>query len=150
MHSIDRRSFVRATGAAALAVSLAGCAGNGDDEHSYVDEEPDYGGYLDDVSNYDRTVDFTDTAEIRIDVGAGDGLQFEPAAVQISTGTRVVWEWTGQGGDHNVVEEDGVFESETTAEAGFEFSHTFEETGTYLYVCTPHEAVGMKGAVSVV
>ena len=151
MHSIDRRSFVRATGAAALAVSLAGCVGNGNDgEVEYVEEEPDYGDFLDDVPNYDRTIDFTDREEVRIDVGAGDGLQFEPPAVQISTGTRVVWEWTGQGGDHNVVEEDGAFESETTAAAGHEFDHTFEETGTYLYVCTPHEAVGMKGAVSVV
>ncbi|MFC6976072.1 plastocyanin/azurin family copper-binding protein [Halomicroarcula sp. GCM10025709] len=29
------------------------------------------------------------------------------------------------------------------------YSHTFETEGTYRYVCTPHEGLGMKGAVVV-
>jgi halocyanin-like protein len=70
--------------------------------------------------------------------------------VAVSTGTTVVWEWTGEGGAHNVVAEDGTFDSgETVTEAGTTFEYTFEEAGTYTYVCTPHEAVGMKGAVYV-
>lgn len=151
MYLTDRREFVRAVGGAAIAVSLAGCAGNGNGEEAeFVDAEPDYDGHLDDVPNYEGTLDLTDRDEVRIENGAGDGLQFEPPAVQISTGTTVVWEWTGQGGDHNVVAEDGSFESETTAAAGHEFSHTFEEPGTHPYTCTPHEAVGMKGAITVI
>lgn len=152
MHSIDRRTFTLAAGSATLAVSLAGCTGGetDDDDVDYVDEEPDYDGWLDAVPNYERTVDRTGRDEVRIDVGAGDGLQFDPPAVQVSSGTRVVWEWTGRGSEHDVVDEGGAFESERTAEAGYEFDHTFEETGTYTYFCTPHRSVGMKGAVDVV
>lgn len=151
MHSTDRRTFILAAGSAALAASLAGCTGDGtDDAVEYVDEEPDYDGWLAAVPNYERTVDRTGRDEVRIDVGAGDGLQFDPPAVQVSSGARVVWEWTGRGSDHNVVDENGVFESELTAKAGFEFDHTFEETGTYSYFCNPHRSVGMKGAVDVV
>jgi hypothetical protein len=50
---------------------------------------------------------------------------------------------------HNVVGQDGSFESELTDEEGHTFSHTFEEAGVYRYVCGPHEAMGMKGAVVV-
>lgn len=146
---LNRRTVLRATGAT-LAVSLAGCAGdNGGEEFDFVDAEPDYDGWFDDVANYEGTVDATDRDEVTIEVGAGDGLQYAPPAVQITPGTRVVWEWTGEGGDHNVAAEDGRFESETRGDAGFEFEHTFDEGGTLLYVCTPHEAVGMKGAVVV-
>jgi plastocyanin len=39
-----------------------------------------------------------------------------------------------------------------TAEEGSDvtFEHTFEETGTYRYLCVPHESLGMVGAVHVV
>jgi halocyanin-like protein len=69
--------------------------------------------------------------------------------VAVSSGTTVVWEWTGQGGGHNVSADSGDFESETVEEEGHTFEYTFEETGTQEYVCTPHQAVGMKGAVVV-
>lgn len=151
MHTTGRRRFVRLAGSTALAVSLAGCASDGDDgdDFEYVDEEPDYGAWFDDVQNYERTADLTGRDEVRIDVGAGDGLRFDPPAVQVSTDTRVVWEWTGQGGDHDVVDENGAFQSERAGQAGHEFSYTFEESGTYRYYCTPHRSVGMKGAVVV-
>ncbi|WP_128905559.1 halocyanin domain-containing protein, partial [Halorubrum amylolyticum] len=115
----------------------------------YLSEEPNYDGFLDDVSNYDGTVDMRDADEVTVDVGANDGLTFGPAAVAVSSGTTVVWEWVGQGGDHNVSGSDGSFESDTVGEEGHTFEYTFEESGTYTYVCTPHEAVGMKGAVYV-
>ena len=54
------------------------------------------------------------------------------------------------GGNHNVVAEHGTFDSgETVSEEGTTFEHTFEEAGTYTYVCTPHKTVGMKGAIHV-
>ncbi|MFD1571435.1 halocyanin domain-containing protein [Halorubrum laminariae] len=115
----------------------------------YLSEDPDYGGWFDGVSNYDQTVDATGQDEVTVSVGAADGLSFGPAAVAVSTGTTVVWEWTGQGGGHNVSAESGDFESETVSEEGHTFEHTFEETGTYEYACTPHETVGMKGAIVV-
>jgi len=70
----------------------------------------------------------------------------------------VVWEWTGEGGGHNVVHvpedeeeleiedatgaDEPVFETDITDEEGFTFEHQFEDTGTYLYVCEPHRQRG--------
>jgi len=88
----------------------------------------------------------------RVDVGAGEnGFQFDSDDVVIKEGTSVVWEWTGDGGAHNIVHDvdDPEFESELTDEGGYIFSHTFEESGTYEYVCVPHRAQGMSGRVRV-
>ncbi|WP_435096699.1 halocyanin domain-containing protein [Halorubrum sp. N11] len=167
----DRRRFVQATGAAAVATFLAGCSGGdggdgttsgdettddgGDDSGSddggseFLAEEPDYGGWFDDVDNYEGTVDATGSDSVTVNVGAGSGLSFDPPAIAVSAGTTVVWEWTGEGGGHNVSAESGAFQSETIDEEGHTFEYTFEETGTHEYVCTPHKAVGMKGAVVV-
>ena len=150
--SIRRRTFLQATGVAAASIALAGCTGNGDDDdgpdYDYIDDEPDYDGWLGSV-DYDGTVDWTDESQVEIAVGADDGYRFEPPAVAISPGTEVVWEWTGSGGGHNVVEVDGAFESELVNEAGHTFEHTFDESGTYRYSCTPHEAQNMFGAIHV-
>ncbi|MFC6757522.1 plastocyanin/azurin family copper-binding protein [Halomicroarcula sp. GCM10025894] len=55
-----------------------------------------------------------------------------------------------RGSQHNVVAEEGAsFESEQTTEEGFTFEETFEETGVVTYYCTPHEGIGMKGALVV-
>ena len=122
-----------------------------DEDDEFVDEEPDYGDWFDDVDNYEGTFDMRGEDEIPVQVGAGDdGFDFEPAAIAVSPGTNVVWEWTGEGGAHNVVHEDGdAFESELVDEEGHTFEHTFEDDGEFLYVCEPHENVGMKGAVVV-
>jgi len=151
-----RRDVLRAIGAAALAVGLAGCGGDGGDGSDgggpeYLDEEPDYGDWFDDVSNYEgRTLDLTGESEVAVGVGAGEeGLLFDPPAIAVDPGTTVVWEWTGQGGQHNVAAEDADFESETTGEEGFTFEYDFEDGGVHRYVCRPHRAVGMKGAVTV-
>jgi halocyanin-like protein len=109
--------------------------------------------YLSDAGNFDGSVaDETGSGSVEVDVGAqgNDGnFAFEPPAVRVDAGTEVTWVWTGEGGQHNVVHEDGAFESELTEEQGFEFSHTFEESGNYLYFCEPHKSLGMKGAVIV-
>jgi len=72
-----------------------------------------------------------------------------PTTGTANPGTTVVWEWTGQGGGHNVAAGSGDFESETVSEEGHTFEYAFEETGTYEYVCTPHSSVGTKCAVVV-
>lgn len=88
-----------------------------------------------------------------VTVGAGsDGLLFEPPAIQIDPGTTVVWELSGVGGSHNTVETDELFSSELTDDEGHTFEHTFtaeDESEIYRYVCTPHEALDMPGAVAV-
>jgi len=110
--------------------------------------------YLSDVGNYDGTVaDMTGQDEIAVDVGAegnGGGFAFAPPAVRVDAGTTVVWEWTGEGGLHNVVAEDGTFDSgEPVADPDAIFEFTLSESGTYLYFCEPHKSLGMKGGVVV-
>jgi halocyanin-like protein len=144
--SMSRRGFFRA-GAAGAAVAAGVAAGSGT-------AAAQYDGWLDDVSNYDGTHDYRGQSEVTVSVGAGEnGLLFGPAAILIDPGTTVVWEWTGQGGGHNVVEENGVFSSgEPVAEEGETFEYTFEDAGdgdVFRYVCEPHQSVGMKGAVAV-
>ncbi|WP_311173977.1 halocyanin domain-containing protein [Halobellus ordinarius] len=170
-----RRRFL-GTAAAITAAGLAGCSGgsgggdggsgdtDGSDSNGGSDNTegsdsdgstdsgsmPSFDGYLEETSNYDGVVDETGSSEVAVKVGTeanGGYFGFGPAAVRVSTGTTVVWEWTGQGSLHNVVAEDGSFESEQTDEEGFTFSHTFEEAGTTKYYCTPHETLGMKGVV---
>jgi halocyanin-like protein len=116
-----------------------------------AEEEPDWPEEVTDAPNYSETEDLRGEEEVVVEVGAGDGLQFAPPAIWIDEGTTVVWEWTGEGGGHNVVSQDGEeFESDTDDSAGFTFEHTFEEGDQIsYYVCTPHEAQNMYGGVAV-
>ena len=82
---------------------------------------------------------------------ANNGWSFAPPAIHVDNGTEVVWEWSGEGGAHNVVAEEGAdFSSGSpVAEAGTTYSHTFESDGIVTYFCEPHLSVGMKAAVVV-
>ena len=140
------RSSRRSVLAGVAAIATAGCLGGSDGDI----ESDTYGDWFRGANNFEGTVDRTDRSEVTVAVGAGDGFAFDPAAVRVSTGTTVRWEWTGRGAQHNVVEEDGVFESELYFDEGETFSHTFDEPGVYRYVCTPHQTQGMLGAVEVV
>ncbi|USZ67233.1 halocyanin domain-containing protein [Halorussus salilacus] len=174
-NALDRRTVLKMTAAGVAGVTLAGCSsdgGSGGSEESGSDESggdeesggdteesggdsggsEDFGGWLDGVENYDGVVDETGSDEVSVAVGAqgnGGGFAFDPAAVRVDSGTTVVWEWTGDGGQHNVAHTDGEFESETVSEKGHTFEHTFEESGTFEYSCVPHETMGMKGAIVV-
>jgi halocyanin-like protein len=100
----------------------------------------------------DGTVDATGQEEVAVEVGAegnGGNLAFDPPAVHVDPGTTVLWEWTGEGGQHNVVAEDGSFESDLTGEAGHTYGLEVDGNGIVKYACEPHEAAGMKGAVVV-
>jgi halocyanin-like protein len=139
----------------ALVVVLAGCttsAAPADDPLGLA-VEPDYGDWFDGVGNYDGTVDLRgqDRVTVRVGVDANMGaFGFGPAAIAVSPGTTVVWEWTGRGGDHNVVAENGAFDSvDLVRTEGHTFAYTFDEPGVYAYVCDPHAGLGMRGAVVV-
>lgn len=160
---LTRRTFVGGT--VALAAGMAGCSGgrtasgeetsdetqtgdggSADSAPSEVDE------YLATTGNYDGVVDETGASEVTVTVGTeanGGNFGFGPAAIRVSPGTTVVWEWNGLGRSHNVVDEDGAFESDLSAEEGYTFSQTFEESGVVRYYCTPHRTMGMKGVVIV-
>jgi len=114
--------------------------------------EPDYDGWFDGVGNYDGTVDRTGQDEVTIEVGAegnGGSFAFSPAAVRVDPGTKVVWEWTGAGGQHNVAGESHDFQSEMQGSEGDTYALEFDGQGVVTYACTPHEPAGMKGAVVV-
>lgn len=168
---VTRRTYLRLAGLTTLITGLAGCSEGGDtddgsdetlsgEDYPEVDEwltEMEVGG---EAPNYDGAiVDQREEDTIRIDVGAGDdGLQFEPAAVAVSAGTTVRWEWTGEGGAHNVVadpdgqigESDHEFSSgDPVDEEGETYEQMLDDSGTALYHCEPHLSVGMKGAVVV-
>ncbi|MFO7833424.1 MAG: halocyanin domain-containing protein [Halohasta sp.] len=87
------------------------------------------------------------------DGGGPGGVAYSPAGIWIDPGTTVIWEWTGEGGEHNVVTTDGPaeLESELTAESGFtyEFEFTEDHAGITNYQCEPHASLGMLGAVAV-
>ena len=164
---MERRTFVRGIGAMTVAGALAGCSGGGNNGDGGGDDTPTDGSggdetvsapsevdsYLNENSaiGYDgNAVDMTGQDSIEISVGVGDlGYGFDPAAVVVSSGTEVVWVWTGNGGSHNVISNDDAFESDLQSSAGSTFSHTFEEAGNYTYYCNPHSANGMHGAVIV-
>jgi halocyanin-like protein len=165
---------LKALGALSTAgmVGLAGCGGNGTSdgdgetlsgsEYPNVDEwmtETDIGG---DDDTYDGTIqDRREESSVTIDVGAegnGDGYAFGPSGVAISAGTEVLWEWTGEGGAHNVeaVPDEQIGESDyefssgdAVAGADNEYSFTFDESGIALYHCEPHLSLGMKGSIVV-
>ncbi|MEF8819201.1 MAG: halocyanin domain-containing protein [Haloferacaceae archaeon] len=143
-----RRALQTAT--IAIGGGIAGCTGNGSQSAGAESNEARFDGYLSDVGNYDGVVDRTGADTVTVSVGAdgnGGGFAFAPAAVRVETGTRVVWEWTGKGGNHNVVHEGDAFASELVSTAGHIFTHTFDSAGEYKYVCTPHRSLGMKGVV---
>jgi halocyanin-like protein len=100
-----------------------------------------------------EAADETGSGDVTVSVGGGEGLAFDPPAVLVDPGTTITWEWTGEGGAHNVVSADSSateFRSgEPQQSAGVTFSQTFDESGNQLYNCIPHQAVGMYGAVIV-
>jgi len=121
-----------------------------DDELPTTDAPDDVAEYLSNADAYEGLVDWTGQSEVTVEVGSCEnGFSFLPAAVKIDPGTTVTWKWTGRGGGHNVVAESGAFETDIYMEEGVTFEHTFEESGTSLYYCAPHRALGMKGAIVV-
>ncbi|GCF13136.1 hypothetical protein Harman_10710 [Haloarcula mannanilytica] len=156
---VSRRGFLRTAAGATAASAAAGTATaqeeTGTSGGGGGGGPPDFGGFLDGVGNFDGSVtDATgqDTATVEVGVEANGGAYgFGPAAIHVDNGATVQFEWTGNGGGHNVVSDgDGPLDSgSAVSSAGVNYEHTFEEDGIYPYVCVPHEGLGMKGAVVV-
>jgi len=145
--AVSRRGALRAIGGGVAAGAALGATPVTAGAQS---DGTDLASWFEGVSNYDGVVDETGSGSVTVEVGVeanGGAFGFGPAAVRVDPGTTVTWGWTGQGGSHNVAA-DG-FESALTDAGDHTFEHTFEEAGVYTYVCTPHETLGMKGAVVV-
>lgn len=111
----------------------------------------------------DDTADVTEESVTETDITATAetvtvstvGNTFSPATVTIAAGDSV--EFT-LGAAHNVVEvAQSTWESSASSalSGGFSIGFggtetvTFDEPGTYYYVCAPHVALGMKGMIVV-
>lgn len=111
---------------------------------TYLNASPEAG-------NFDGTIaDETGSDTVVVKVGAqgnGGNFAFAPPAVKITSGTTISWEWTGEGGDHNVdshADSDFEFRSGSPTSSGT-FEKTFDNPGVGLYFCSPHQSFGMKG-----
>lgn len=98
-----------------------------------------------------------------------DSFAFDPKRLTINSGTTVRWVNASDVGHTVTAYEDripadaayfasGSFESEKAARNNVSggllaseetYEYTFEVTGTYGYVCIPHESSGMTGTVVV-
>jgi plastocyanin len=91
-----------------------------------------------------------------------DALKFEPAEITVAVGDRVQWRNIGNiahtvttdpakvADADNVSVPTGVKPWDSGLIGGDEtFSRTFDEPGTYQYVCIPHEGARMVGTVVV-
>lgn len=163
-NGVTRRGFLRAGVGTAAGLTVVGAASNP------VSADMDaYNGYLTEEGTWEGlTTDATDVDEVFVMVGA-DGnngpFAFNPPVVLVEPGTTITWEWTGEGGPHNVVHvtnadpehDEQLFNSDdatdvpTPEEEGTTFEFTFEDEhqGYYPYVCEPHESLQMKGVVVV-
>ncbi len=110
-----------------------------------------FGGWLADTSNYDGVVDRRGESEVTVQVGAkgnGGPLAFEPAAVHVSPGTTVKWEWVGPR-RYDVADPDLGYESRQVAGEGFGYAVEFGGDGLSKYECTKYGDQGMRGVVLV-
>ena len=76
-----RRGLFRLGAGAAVAAASASTAS--------AQEEFDYGGWFEDVPNFEGTADRTGEDEVTVTVGAGGDLVFDPPAVHVDPGTTV-------------------------------------------------------------
>ena len=67
----------------------------------------------------------------------------DPQTIVVKVGTTVTWR--NSSGYHDVTSRDGLFKSPTLGDS---YSHTFTQTGRYLYFCSFHGAE-MRGEVVV-
>jgi plastocyanin len=75
-----------------------------------------------------------------------EDMAFQGGSVTVVAGTTVTWVWEDAPIQHDVVSDEGLFESPLQAQG--EWSHTFAEPGSFPYHCQPHPH--MTGTVTVV
>jgi plastocyanin len=136
MRDRTRRDVLRATAGIGATAALAGCLGGGGGGDGDEDIE---------------ALDAPEGTEV-VEVGPDGNYVFDPEELTISTGTTVRFVWLS--GTHNVAVSSQPADAdwsghETIEQRGFSFEYTFEVTGRYEYVCTPHQTQGMTGAVVV-
>jgi len=75
------------------------------------------------------------------------GYHFSPEKITITAGTTI--EWVNTGRDvHTVTDRNKAWDS-GNLKPGEKFSHRFDDKGTFQYICSPHEEIGMIGTIVV-
>jgi len=145
---MKRRDFIRTAGGSAAATTAV-AASSGTAAAQTVQPE------FTELEGIDGGIeDLRGQGEVTVQVGAsgnGGNLAFSPAGIWIDPGTTVTWEWTGEGGQHNVVTADGpaTLESELQESGSYQLEFTEDHAGITNYQCEPHASLGMLGAVAV-
>lgn len=135
----SRRTFIErgiaAAAAAVIALPLAGCTG--------------------DAADTDDSPAVADDGAAIVEVGPGGRYEYtpgttDPLRIDAETVVRFVW----QSNTHNVHvtdQPDGADwpGHDTIENKGFEYEYEFTVPGTYEYVCTPHEGLGMVATIVV-
>jgi plastocyanin len=75
-------------------------------------------------------------------------LQFVPQDITVPVGTRVAW--VNDGGRHQIVADDGTFQSQPLTTAQQRFVYQFRRAGVFPYHCYFHGGAGGKGMSGVV
>lgn len=84
----------------------------------------------------------------------GSDFIFDPIGLHIQPGDTVTWvlesgTHTSTAYEDRIPEGAEAWDSGNMSQEGAEFSHTFEQEGTYDYYCTPHKQLGMIGRIVV-
>ena len=104
----------------------------------------------------------TPAATTAATVTMSDALRFEPATLTVVRGATVTWRNTSAT-MHTVTDDPAkaVNKADATLPSGAQpwdsgnidpgkmFQHSFDTPGTYKYFCSPHEAAGMVGTITV-
>lgn len=95
-----------------------------------------------------EALDATGQDEVQLTI---DDFVFDQQVVRVSQGTKVTWVNEGKI-RHNVVSWEGSPNKGLSSELlgnGESYSYTFDEVGTFVYICTPHP-LQMRAVVEVV
>ena len=98
-----------------------------------------------------QTATFTTTAVVApasASVTVANPYQFEPSSILVAASGTVTWTWQG-GVIHNVTFRTTGSPANIPNMSSGSDSRIFPTAGTYNYVCTIHESLGMTGSVTV-
>jgi plastocyanin len=141
--------------ALALALGALGVAGCGGD-----DDPPNDGSAQGSRPGTETTP--AENADGAAVVEMNDQLAFEPKEIEVAAGQEVMWKNVGKvahtvTADKSKAADPSLVSIPAGTEAwdsgfvgqGESFSRSFQEAGTYLYICIPHEGARMVGSVVV-
>ena len=136
---MNRRQFLRTAGGATAAAGAVTASNTA----AAQSQKPDFGGWLGGIDG--GYTDARGQSEVTVEVGAsgnGGNIAFSPAGLWVDPETTVIFEWTGEGGNHNVVAQEGpaTLDSGSPVEETT-YEYTFTEGGITNYVCRFHDSV---------